>query len=94
MPCLLALKSNPFNSKRSPFVLFIKVKPCIHFLNQLNRSIQLMWISGHIGIHSNEVKDKPAKSTANTILPSFAQLHWTDFTPNLHRRIFNLWSNY
>lgn len=42
----------------------------------------------------NEVSDRLAKSTSNTILPSLAQLPWTDFTPILHRYAINLWSNY
>ena len=90
LSCLLALVSNPFNSKLSPLVL--RIKSFIYYLNNSHRSIQFLWIPSHIGILGNEVADRLAKSTAITILPSPALLPWTDFSPLLRRHILSLWS--
>jgi hypothetical protein len=79
MSCLQTFVSNPFNSKISLLVFLIK--SYINYLNHSNRFIQLLLIPSHIGIHDNEVADRPVKYTPITILPSPAQVSWTDFTP-------------
>ncbi|KAL4143540.1 hypothetical protein QTP88_005859 [Uroleucon formosanum] len=92
MSCLQSLISNPFNSKLSPIVF--QIKSYLYYLNQSNRLIQLIWIPSHIGIYGNEIADGLAKATSNTILPSPAQIPWTDFSPLLRLHITCLWSNH
>lgn len=91
MSCLQALVSNPINFKL--FSLVFLIKSFINYLNHSHRFIKLLWIPSHIGIHGNEVADWLAKSTVIRILPSPAQLSWTDLFPPLRRRILSLWSN-
>ncbi|KAL4142166.1 hypothetical protein QTP88_004679 [Uroleucon formosanum] len=92
MSCLQSLISNPFNSKLSPIVF--QIKSYLYYLNQSNRLIQIIWIPSHIGIYGNEIADGLAKATSNTILPSPAQIPWTDFSPLLRLHITCLWSNH
>ncbi|XP_026819622.1 uncharacterized protein LOC113558364 [Rhopalosiphum maidis] len=91
LSCLLALKSNPFNSLPSPLAL--RIKHVTLTLHQSNYSIQFLWIPSHIGIYGNEVADNLAKSTSSLICPSLTQLPHTDFTPTIRHHIKHLWSS-
>lgn len=95
MFCLLALKSNSFNSHISSLVL--RIKQITLKLHQSNYSIQFLSIPSHIGIHGNEVVNNLAESTASLISPPLTQLHHTDIIPFIRHHIrylsFAQWLN-